>query len=94
MQHSMARMTRTQISLDPIPYDFVKSEAVLHGVSLSEIVRTLIEERMAARSVIPGSIMQIAGLIQDGTAVGLDHDRLLAKALVRDATPDPALDRP
>lgn len=86
-------MTRTQISLDPTQYDFVKSEAVLHGVSLSEIVRELIAERMAARSVVPGSIMQIAGLIQDGTVAGADHDRLLAEALTRDATPDRAIDR-
>lgn len=90
----MARMTRTQISLDPTQYDFVKSEAVLHGVSLSEIVRALIAERMASRSVVPESIMQIAGLIQDGTVAGADHDRLLVEALVRDAAPDRALDRP
>lgn len=90
----MAHMTRTQISLTPTQYDFVKSEALLHEVSLSEIVRGLIEERMAACSVIPGSIMQIAGLIQDGTIAGADHDRLLVEALVQEAASDRALDRP
>lgn len=89
----MGRMTRTQISLDPTQYDFVKSEAVLHGVSLSEIVRGLIAERMAARRVAPDTIMQLAGLIQDGTVAGADHDRLLAEALTRDAAPDGATDR-
>ena len=89
----MVRMTRTQISLDPTQYDFVKSEAVLHGVSLSQIVRGLIAERMAACAVTPDTIMRLAGLIQDGTVAGADHDRLLAEALTQDATPDPATDR-
>lgn len=94
MGQNMARMTRTQISLDPDQHDFVKSEAMLRGVSLSAIMRELIADKMAARSAIPASIMQIAGLVQDGTVAGVDHDRLLAEAVAREATPDRAIDRP
>lgn len=77
-------MTRTQISLETSQYDFVKSDALARGLSISAVVRELIAERMAMPSGLEAQpVSVLAGLIQDGTVTGAEHDRLLAAALAR-----------
>ena len=42
----MARMTRTQITLEEAEYRFLKTQAAASGVSFSAVVRGLVRDRM------------------------------------------------
>jgi hypothetical protein len=79
---TMARMTRTQITLEEDEYLFLKTEAAQRGGSLSSVVRELVRERMDAQAGAPLHVWELAGLLADceydGTS-GADHDRLLAE---------------
>lgn len=85
----MGRMTRTQISLSRSQYDFLKAEAVSTGVSLSQIIRGLVDEKMRGDATADDAIMALAGLIHDGAIRGADHDRILAEALEHELGLDP-----
>lgn len=84
----MARMTRTQITLEEDEYLFLKSQAAQRGASLSSLVRELVRARMAAEPYQPLHIWELAGILgdceYDGVS-GKDHDKLIADALAAES---------
>ena len=80
----MARMTRTQITLEEDEYLFLKSQAAQRGSSLSSIVRELVRARMGAEHYQPLHIWELAGILTDceyDGVSGKDHDKAIADAL-------------
>ena len=80
----MARMTRTQITLEEDEYLFLKTQAAQRGASLSSVVRGLVRERMSAEHHKPLHIWELAGILADceyDGVSGADHDKLLADAI-------------
>ena len=70
-------MHRTQISLEPEHYGFLATEARRLGVSMAEVVRRILEDRMRdARQRDPFADLVGAGE-GDGRFSGADHDRVL-----------------
>jgi hypothetical protein len=70
-------MHRTQISLEPEHYGFLSAEARRLGVSMAEVVRRILADRMsAAKSRDPLADLVGAGE-GDGRFSGADHDRVL-----------------
>jgi len=76
----MARMTRTQITLEQDQYRFLKSEAAQRGCSVSAIVREAISERMRLAAEASPHVWDLAGFIKESDISGKDHDRALAEA--------------
>ena len=71
-------MHRTQISLEQRHYAFLSAEARRLGVSAAEIVRRLLDERMAAVEPGGNAIDRLAGIGRgDGSDVGRRHDEIL-----------------
>jgi negative regulator of replication initiation len=73
----MARMTRTQITLEEEEYLFLKAQAVESGASLSSIVRRLVRASMQDASADAPHIWDIAGLVGESDFTGKDHDAVL-----------------
>ncbi|MFZ1426364.1 MAG: ribbon-helix-helix domain-containing protein [Geminicoccaceae bacterium] len=70
-------MHRTQISLEPEHYGFLSAEARRLGVSMAEVVRRIVEERMA-KGQKPDPFADLVGAGEgDGNFSGADHDRVL-----------------
>jgi hypothetical protein len=70
-------MHRTQISLEPEHYGFLSAEARRLGVSMAEVVRRLVGDRMrVAKQRDPFADLVGAGE-GDGSFSGADHDRVL-----------------
>ena len=81
----MARMTRTQITLEEDEYLFLKSQAAQRGASLSSMVRELVRARMSAAPGVPAHIWELADLVPASDCEmdfsGRDHDKVIADAL-------------
>ena len=80
----MARMTRTQITLEEDEYLFLKSQAAERGSSLSSVVRDLVRTRMGAEQSGPLHIWELAGILSDveyDGSSGEDFDDMLADAI-------------
>ena len=80
----MARMTRTQITLEEDEYLFLKSEAAERGGSLSSVVRELVRTRMGLEPRGPLHVWELADLLEDveyDGSSGADHDQMLAEAI-------------
>jgi len=73
----MARMTRTQISLEESEYRFLKTAAVESGCSLSAVVRRLVREKMEQAAPAAPHVWEVAGLLTNSSFTGKDHDRVL-----------------
>jgi len=73
----MARMTRTQVTLEEEEYRFLKSQAAENGVSLSSLVRDLVRERMRRVAATAPHVWDIAGLITVSDFTGSEHDDVL-----------------
>jgi hypothetical protein len=73
----MARMTRTQITLEEEEYLFLKAQAVDTGASLSSVIRGLVRARMQDAAADAPHIWEIAGLIGESDFSGKDHDAVL-----------------
>ncbi len=73
----MARMTRTQVTLERDEYEFLKAEAGERGCSLSSVVRGLVRTEMVRASSTVPHVWEIAGLFADGEFSGKDHDAIL-----------------
>jgi hypothetical protein len=83
----MARMTRTQITLEEDEYLFLKSQAAETGASLSSVVRGLVRARMGASEATPLHIWELAGILSDCEYDGVsgeDHDKIIADALAEE----------
>jgi hypothetical protein len=71
-------MHRTQISLGEEHYRFLVEEARQLGVSLAEVVRRLIAERMAGRQGAEDPLDALAGFVEgDGRSAAENHDLYL-----------------
>ena len=71
-------MHRTQILLETSQYEFLCQEARSLKVSLSELIRQLVRERMSARPDEDDPLDRIAGIGEDPDGYGgRDHDLLL-----------------
>ncbi len=84
----MARMTRTQISLEEEHYLFVKNEAVRQRTSLSAVIRKLIESSMGAQAGRGPRLEDMTGLFPGGGLEGIDHDHYLYGWPKQSAEPD------
>ena len=73
----MARMTRTQITLEEEEHLFLKAQAVGTGASLSSVIRGLVRARMRDAAADAPHIWEIAGLIGESDFSGKDHDAVL-----------------
>lgn len=70
-------MHRTQITLGDDHYEFLQAEAQRLGVSLAELVRQLIAERMRARNQAVDLFESLAGAGEGDGFSGRDHDEVL-----------------
>ena len=73
----MARMTRTQVTLEETEYRFLKARAAETGASLSSVVRSLVRERMQQTASAAPHVWDVAGLITDSEFSGKDHDAII-----------------
>jgi hypothetical protein len=73
----MARMTRTQVTLEESEYRFLKDRAAERGASLSSVVRGLVRERMQEAAAGAPHVWDLAGLIVESEFTGKDHDAVI-----------------
>jgi hypothetical protein len=73
----MERMTRTQIMLEPRQHSFIASEAASRGVSVSALVREIIDAHMEDTPPSSQGLMDLAGIITQSDFSGRDHDDIL-----------------
>ena len=73
----MARMTRTQVTLEEAEYRFLKARAAESGASLSSVVRELVRERMERVAAASPHVGDLAGLIPQSDFSGEDHDAII-----------------
>jgi hypothetical protein len=73
----MARMTRTQVTLEESEYRFLKARAAENGSSLSSVVRGLVRERMQQAAAGAPHVWDVAGMISESTFSGKDHDAVI-----------------
>ncbi len=82
----MARMTRTQVTLEEDEYLFLKAEAAQSGTSLSSVVRGLVRARMSEEPEPVLHVWELAALLPEGgpddSLSGKDHDEMLAQILL------------
>jgi hypothetical protein len=86
----MARMTRTQITLEEDEYLFLKSEAAHRGSSLSSVVRDLVRERMGLLPRGPLHVWELAGILEGAKYIdttGEDFDDMLLDAVAPECSP-------
>jgi hypothetical protein len=85
----MARMTRTQITLEEDEYMFLKAEAAETGSSMSSVVRGLLRARMSLIPQAPLHVWELAGILDDCEYSGKDHDTMLYEILCEEMGLDP-----
>lgn len=73
----MARMTRTQVTLEEAEYHFLKARAAETGSSLSSVIRELVREMMNRVAASSPPVWDVAGLISESGFSGKDHDAVL-----------------
>lgn len=73
----MARMTRTQITLEEAEYHFLKARAAETGASFSSLIRELVRERMERVAASSPPVWAVAGLVTESGFSGKDHDTVL-----------------
>jgi hypothetical protein len=87
---TMARMTRTQITLEEDEYLFLKSQAAETGTSLSSVVRRLIRDKMGEVPQQRLHVWELAGILEDCKYTNEDHDTMLYKILCEEMGLDPS----
>ena len=72
-------MRRTQVLLEPAQHAALHSWATRDGISLSHLLRLLVDRALEAQSGKKGMdcLDQIVGLVSDGTLAEEDHDRII-----------------
>jgi hypothetical protein len=73
----MAAYHRTQLLLEPWQYGALKALAEREGVSISDLVRRILDRRLRPRSARRQGLKAVAGIGRDRKASGRDHDRWL-----------------
>jgi hypothetical protein len=75
-------MCRTQISIEDEQHAYLEREARSAGISIAELLRRMITERMREQSEAHDPLEALAGLAEgDGAPAGREHDRYLHGAL-------------
>jgi hypothetical protein len=93
----MARMTRTQVTLEEEEYRFLKARAAESGSSLSSVVRGLVREQMQRAVSDAPHVWDVAGLITRSDFSGKDHDAVLhgrQPGVLRSGSPGDGSDGP
>lgn len=70
-------MTRIDISLDENQRHFLSKMAAARGISLSAVIRELIDRQMIARNTGGPRLDDMVGSISSGGLEGVDHDHYL-----------------
>ena len=71
-------MHRTQISLHQEQYISLQQEAQRLGISLSEMIRRIVQEHFAKQNTETNPLNALAGIAEGtGEAVGRHHNRFL-----------------
>lgn len=73
----MASYHRTQVLLEGWQHTALKSLAEREGVSISDLVRRMLSQRLRPRLSGRKGLTAIAGIGHDRRATGRDHDRWL-----------------
>lgn len=73
----MARMVRTQVTLDEAEYRFLKTEAAMREVNLSSLVRALFREDMLRATEEVPHVWDVTGLVETSDVSGKDHDEVI-----------------
>jgi len=73
----MASYRRTQILLEEWQHATLKGLAEREGVSMSDLVRRIVSQRLRPPSSRRKGLATIAGIGRDRRAAGRDHDRWL-----------------
>ncbi len=73
----MASYHRTQVLLEGWQHAALKSLAEREGVSISDLVRRILSQRLRPRPSRQKGLRSIAGIGRDRSATGRDHDRWL-----------------
>jgi hypothetical protein len=73
----MARMTRTQVTLQEEEYCFLKTRAAQTGTSLSSVVRALVRKDMHHAAFSAPHVWDLAGFVTESDFSGKDHDAVL-----------------
>ena len=73
----MGSYHRTQLLLEGWQHAALKSLAEREGVSLSDLVRQILSQRLRPRASSRKKLATIAGIGRDRRAAGRDHDRWL-----------------
>ena len=73
----MASYHRTQILIEGWQHAALKSLAEREGVSISDLIRRMLSERLRPRPSGRKGLTAIAGIGRDRSATGRDHDRWL-----------------
>jgi hypothetical protein len=68
---------RTQLLLETWQHAALKSLAEREGVSVSDLVRRILSQRLGPLRSGPKKLSTIAGIGRDRQAAGRDHDRWL-----------------
>ena len=77
MGWTMARMTRTQVTLEESEYHFLKARAAETGCSLSSVVRSMVRANMQQAATDAPHVWDMAGLVSTSDFTGRDHDAIL-----------------
>lgn len=71
-------MHRTQISLQETQYRFLQQEAAKAHISLSSVIRSLVDNNMRHKNKAQGGLEDLIGIAEGtGEAVGRNHDHFL-----------------
>ena len=70
-------MQRTQILLDDWQYEALKARARREGLSMSELLRHILDAHLKKSGARPPRLADIRAVGEDRTAPGRDHDRFL-----------------
>ena len=73
----MASYHRTQVLLEGWQHAALKTLADREGVSISDLVRRILSQRLRPRPSGRKGLTAIAGIGRDRSATGRDHDRWL-----------------
>lgn len=71
-------MHRTQISLQEVQYRYLQQEAASAHISLSSVIRNLVDSNMKRKVKAKNEIEKLIGIAKGtGEMIGRNHDRFL-----------------
>lgn len=74
----MSPLHRTQVQLDRAQYEELKRLAAEQGISLSELLRRIVDRELGAKDRQDrDALRRVRGLVADAGVAGRDHDAVL-----------------